>query len=161
MILRDPTRVGSTFRRAMKPTVMSMFSVCSYVCDEPHVVISVRSPHGDKVQLPDNPSRLGVLFLEFHDVTDNTENYADNFMEQYGFAVVPFSDGHACEIANFLSKHADAKAIVCNCEAGISRSSAIAAAIAKATEDDDEQYFKRYHPNTLVYRTLLGKLQRG
>jgi protein-tyrosine phosphatase len=45
--------------------------------------------------------------------------------------------------------------IVVQCEAGISRSAAIAAALANIYLGDDEPYFRTSMPNMLVYRTIL------
>lgn len=54
--------------------------------------------------------------------------------------------------------------IIVHCDAGYSRSPAIAAAIAKAFGMDDEEYFSggRYCPNRHVYRTMLNEFaERG
>lgn len=51
-----------------------------------------------------------------------------------------------------------------DCDAGYSRSPAVAAAIAKAFGVDDEEYFSggRYCPNRHVYRTTLNEFaERG
>jgi predicted protein tyrosine phosphatase len=43
-----------------------------------------------------------------------------------------------------------------HCDAGVSRSPAVAAALARVLKGDDAEYFAgRYRPNTRVYRMLL------
>jgi predicted protein tyrosine phosphatase len=69
-------------------------------------------------------------------------NWAPKFKP--GDAVVP-DFGHSAEFENFIV----------HCDAGHSRSPAVAAAISKAFGEDDSMYFKRYRPNMRVYRNLL------
>jgi hypothetical protein len=45
--------------------------------------------------------------------------------------------------------------IVAQCDAGISRSSATAAALSKIIRNDDSFYFKIYYPNKLIYSIIL------
>jgi protein-tyrosine phosphatase len=42
-----------------------------------------------------------------------------------------------------------------HCLAGVCRSPAVAAAISQIKYNDDSLYFDIYHPNTLVYNTML------
>ena len=48
--------------------------------------------------------------------------------------------------------------VICQCDAGISRSSGMAAAIAKAFNGEDNWLFEHYIPNRTVYRKVLEKL---
>jgi predicted protein tyrosine phosphatase len=63
----------------------------------------------------------------------------------------------AKDILKFVEIHKDKHLIVCQCDAGISRSSAVAAALSKIYFDDDTWVFndKQYRPNMHVYRTIL------
>ncbi|HVH42669.1 MAG TPA: hypothetical protein VM925_10005 [Labilithrix sp.] len=46
--------------------------------------------------------------------------------------------------------------IVIHCDAGISRSAAVAAALSRALRGDDTEFFTgKYKPNMRVYRLLL------
>lgn len=45
--------------------------------------------------------------------------------------------------------------IICQCEAGISRSAGVAGALSKVLNKDDSKIFEDYCPNMLVYRTVL------
>lgn len=53
--------------------------------------------------------------------------------------------------------------VIVHCDAGISRSSGIAAAILKAYTNDDSEIFDnpKYRPNMLCYRTTLNELMGG
>ena len=61
----------------------------------------------------------------------------------------------AKKIVKFVKKYLnDVELIVCQCEAGISRSAGIAAGLAKCIDGDDDYFFKRYLPNSLVYSMI-------
>lgn len=49
--------------------------------------------------------------------------------------------------------------IIVHCDAGISRSAGVAAALNKYFNGRDQFYFDNYCPNMHVYRTLLNVLQ--
>ena len=73
--------------------------------------------------------------------------------------MVLFDKGMAAEVAGFLASHPDVSSVVVNCEAGISRSSGMAGAIAKVkTRDDSKFYQGRYHPNKLVHALVTEAL---
>lgn len=70
--------------------------------------------------------------------------------------LVLFDRERAITIRDFVLAHRDrAERIVVHCDAGLSRSPAVAAAITKALGGDDAPWFKRYRPNALVYRKLV------
>lgn len=48
--------------------------------------------------------------------------------------------------------------IILHCDAGVSRSPGVAAALSKSLLGDDAEFFRRYRPNMRVYRTLLNRL---
>lgn len=144
--------------RHIKPSVMSQRAVESYKCDIPHINISIASPDGNEAALPNNLMRLDTLFLRFHDLTRPVDDLA-LFVHEYGVQPVYFDNKHAEEIKSFVSKHAEAEHIICNCEAGRSRSAAVAAALAKYLTGDDEYYFSQHHPNMLIFRELLRVLE--
>ena len=62
----------------------------------------------------------------------------------------------AREIIEFVRDNADEDTVVMvNCTAGVSRSAGVAAALTKLALRTDKDFFKRYSPNMLVYRTVL------
>ncbi len=68
-----------------------------------------------------------------------------------------FSAEQAAEIWSFVRAHRDdVERIVVHCDAGMSRSPAVAAALSRALTGDDSDFFGgRYRPNMRVYRLLL------
>ncbi len=119
--------------------------------DEKHILISIKSPSSRIVKLPDLKSRIATLFLEFHDLdgerfpkTQNNPKY------------VLFDNIHAEKILKFVDDNKNkVDLIICQCEAGISRSAGVAGALSKIFNNDDTFFFKRYLPNRYVYRTIL------
>ena len=131
-------------------------------CAEDKVVISISTP-GDK--LPEfheqNYSILDILFLSFYDIEDKNEILPAATEEQI------FNDNMATQIADFV-KFWDVKNnnvnIWVHCDAGISRSAGVAAALQKYFNDDDSRYFAndgKYFPNRLCYTKTLQKLHEA
>ena len=63
------------------------------------------------------------------------------------------------DIPQFIS---DGSYVIVHCDAGISRSSGVAAAILKAKTGDDSQIFNspKYRPNMRCYRIILDELMQ-
>lgn len=111
----------------------------------PAAVISI-STVGD--ELPDfKIEKLGieVLFLSFDDVEDDDKFYT------------PISDIDALNIKDFIEENKDVETLVVHCDAGVSRSAAVAAAVGKYLFNDDMFIFgrPRFCPNRTVYRKVL------
>ena len=68
-----------------------------------------------------------------------------------------FSREQAMEIWTFTEKHlSQIERVIVHCDASVSRSPAVAAALARVLNDDDTEFFGgRYRPNMRVYRFLL------
>jgi predicted protein tyrosine phosphatase len=114
--------------------------------DVPHVIVSVTSSEGDEANLPSSPHCRGVLRLVFPDLD----------VPLAGGPSGLFDIEHARAIWAFVELHRDdIERIVVHCDAGLSRSPAVAAAISKCLTGDDAEFFRRYHPNMRVYRILL------
>ncbi len=111
----------------------------------PYIVISVTDPSKPEAELAEGALRMGVLRLSFDDVE-----------EEQPFWRAP-RDEDAQSILAFVRSHLSmTDLIVCQCEAGISRSAGIAAALSKWLNGHDEEFFERYMPNRLIYR-LIGR----
>jgi len=112
--------------------------------DVPHVVISITTTADDQARLPSSERCVGVLRLAFADI------------ERPLAGAVLFGAEHARAICEFIGAHRRAiKRVVVHCDAGFSRSPAVAAALAKCLGEDDAEFFRRYQPNMHVYQTLL------
>ena len=78
--------------------------------------------------------------------------------------IILFSKNHAKKILDLVEREKyNIQHIICVCDAGISRSSATAAAISKILYNDDSFVFDspRYIPNTHIYNTILKTNFKG
>lgn len=131
----------------------------NYVLQVPHLIISIWSPGHELAHPKTNEHTLRILHLGFHDL---------DYMPEPGAAahdvlgrIQLFDENMARDVRKFVEFYPEAKTIVCQCEAGISRSAAIAAALSKHLNGHDDAFFRNYLPNALVYRVLLKELQNG
>ena len=132
--------------------------------DVPHVFISITTP-GDRkglAKLPESAMTLGVLRLSFHDLDLIADDVLKAMEEDEGEKYTLFGDSDADKIVEFITKHrGQLGAVIVHCDAGVSRSPAVAASIAKTFgKSDDSFFFKRYHPNRRVYRGVLDSYYR-
>ena len=119
-----------------------------------HVVISICCPHNDFPKLPENDKRLGLLQLKFVDL-----DKADD-AKQIGQEHLLMTEEQAKVILAFVDKYYNLiEAIICQCDAGVSRSAGVAAALSKILNGDDSWVFnsKEYIPNMYVYRMIINK----
>lgn len=129
--------------------VLSRREIENYRTNEKHIVFSITDPEEEKyVKLPDSPTRLGFIFMKFPDFDRELEGYPYNYLV--------FNRHMAQKIIKFFKIYKDKiTLVICQCEAGISRSAGIAGALAKSIGQDDSYFFKHYLPNMLVYRLIL------
>lgn len=124
-----------------------------WITSQPHAIVSITDPKSELLIFPgDLNVRRGVLRLQFYDVDVGHEK----FFKEYP----PMSDTQADEVWLFVDRMIRAKVeiLLIHCEAGISRSPAVAAAISKYLGREDCDWFKYYLPNRHVYRTMLGTM---
>lgn len=120
---------------------------------EPTLIISISSTD-DQIPLilksGENKMVAHVEFLMFDDI-DTSESIG---------GMKPMSKNDAARIAGTFAQYNDrVSQIIVHCDAGYSRSPAVAAALTKALGEDDSSYFGHgYCPNMHVYRLVLNKL---
>jgi predicted protein tyrosine phosphatase len=87
----------------------------------------------------------GVLRLSFPDAEVPSDLHVETSL---------FSREQAMEIWTFTEKHlSQIERVIVHCDASVSRSPAVAAALARVLNDDDTEFFGgRYRPNMHVYR---------
>jgi predicted protein tyrosine phosphatase len=131
----------------------------------PHVIISITDPDSKLPKFDPNENRIGILFLQFHDLEDispgMTLQDAVEYITEFGLGL--FSDKQAAQIVDFVEKIKDmAKGILVHCEAGVSRSAAVAAVIELMVNGSNERVFndRRYSPNQYVYARFLHAWQK-
>lgn len=135
----------------MNVQVMSLKDAVKYSYrphDSESAVVSIRTPwacyEGNNIY-PSNANKIkSVLRVWFDDIESGT-----NCMDA----------DHAKAIKQFIQNHLNRNIIV-QCDAGVSRSAGVAAALMKYYNDDDTPIFDnpKYCPNMLCYRTMLNVL---
>lgn len=144
-----------------------------------HILISIISPICTDVEFKLSEKCKGLLRLKFHDVDEkNIEIFNkehDDFIKEnpnalesvkkaHYLATVeyyePMTDEQADQVVEFVEKYKDVELIVVHCEAGISRSAGLAAALSKIMTGDDIRFFKKFLPNMLVYRKIINAYER-
>ena len=130
-----------------------------YKEDRPHILISVSDPKAPLPTIPENEKRLGFVRLQFYDLDYCNLKYKEKFQEYFEGVPDPvFNVRLATIVLDFYEQHrAKCEAVIVNCEAGISRSAAIAAALCKIEVGHDSPFFKKYIPNRRVYSLLLSE----
>ena len=116
---------------------------------EPTIVISISCPSDlvPRYLLYDINNMVDKIFVKFDDVECDFGSY------------VSMSDEDAKNIVDFVFKHKDVDNIVVHCDAGISRSAGVAAALSKIFNNDDFKYFSpytMYEPNMCCYNGILN-----
>lgn len=112
--------------------------------DKPTIIISITDVGSEPNRFNHNSGILNVLHLQFNDV-DIHEPFC-------------ITETDACKIVNFVSRYLNkAKQIVVHCEAGVSRSAGVCAALMKVINGSDFEIFDNPHfcPNMSCYRMVL------
>lgn len=107
-------------------------------------IISITDVGSSENQFGRNPHIKGILRLSFDDVDFGEDN------------CITKEDGR--RILNFVQEYVRrVEMIVVHCEAGISRSAGICAALMRIINGDDEEIFDnpKFCPNMSCYRTVL------
>lgn len=145
------------YRNLIHPIVLNIKDAEKFVKEqyrEPFWMISITSPSSRLADVSGNPFLKSLLRVSFY---DTNVSYTND-----GIEYNPISEEQAREIADFansLYKNDMAENLVIHCEAGISRSSGVAAAISKFYNHDDRFFFKNYVPNMRCYTLVLLELE--
>lgn len=147
----------------MELVVESRWTVGLFDADVPYIIISITENSEEFVKIPKRRNCKGILQLKFSDVG---EDIGQDIIEKYKLTL--FNENHAKQILNFVFENKDnVNMIVCQCDAGISRSSATAKALDKILNGNDvkteydfnlinsEFDISPFFPNQLVYHTLI------
>jgi len=125
---------------------------------EKSIMISIYSPGGCPLRIHEADREicniLQVLPLEFSDSEFNEKGLYDK----------PISKEQAQLIVDFVRTYKyQIDQIIVHCDAGVSRSAGVCAAIAKALDNDDIQFFNSnyYCPNMTCYRRVLNAFMEG
>lgn len=122
-------------------------------CNVKTAIISINTPGCPENTFCASENLVRVLPLFFHDI---------GVRDRTG---VPMGEGDAVKIAEFVEwcKDNEVEELWVHCDAGISRSSGVAAAILQYLTGDDSAIFDspRYYPNMVCYRLTLNALLNG
>ena len=135
----------------MEIKVFSEETIKKFRTDKKFAIISILSPNReiDLSCLCEQENFIGILNLRFYDLDEDTEIFP--------YSKYIFKPGDAQDTLDFVELINCGLDILCiHCEAGISRSAGIAAALSKIYTGNDNYFFKHYCPNRLVYRTILN-----
>ena len=115
----------------------------------PYIVISISDPGTPKPRIRTDGLCRAILRFRFHDAEP-----AGNFPTPPTIKLM--TSGEAREIWEAVQQHrGQIDTIVVHCEAGMSRSPAVAAAICRALGQDDLRFFREYQPNMHIYGLIL------
>lgn len=114
----------------------------------PYVVVSISDTENRRPRLKHPATFRGNLFVQFHDAEPVTGSSLPE-------GIVVIDQAHAKKIWTFVQRHRNhVGTIVVQCEQGMSRSPAVAAAICRWLGLDESRFFAEYQPNEFVYRML-------
>jgi predicted protein tyrosine phosphatase len=136
--------------------VLSRLNIHKFTYDKPYIIISITEPNDFFPQILDNYFLKGLLQIKFADSDKDVVLNNKTVLKT-------ITRDDAKIILKFVDKYKDVvDLIVCQCDGGIARSSAVAAALGKILINDDTFVFnnKKYRPNMLVYRTILNEYYR-
>ena len=149
----------------MEFAVLSRNEIKNFRTSKKHIVISVMDPKDSigPAKLFRNEKRLGKLLLQFHDLNNRHREIIKKSESFKAGDFIFFDQEMAKEIVGFVRKFwsRGIELIVCQCDAGISRSAGIAAVLAKCINGNDKYFFKHFIPNTLVYSLILEEWNKG
>jgi predicted protein tyrosine phosphatase len=126
-------------------------------CNVPHVWISIRNHHTTLANLPPCPFRKDSLFLEFDDIVPDGSK-EDVYLDWQGNPPKPMTDDQAKAVIAFVKKSLPDISLICvNCEAGQSRSAAVALVLSQLINGDDSGILGNpdYSPNNHVRDLIL------
>ncbi|MDQ4122971.1 MAG: hypothetical protein M3209_16155 [Acidobacteriota bacterium] len=134
--------------------VLSRVDIQSFTAEIPYLVISVTDPDKPEAEIAEAPFLYAVLRMKFHDVGKPARQFESDVISTA--CDVSMTEADARQILSFVGEHlAKIKLIVCHCEQGVSRSAAIAAALSRILQKEDEFFFNHYWVNRWVYNLLL------
>lgn len=123
--------------------VLNRIEAEEYDCPYAWGCISITTTEEDLADIP-KENRVAILRLVFADLTHPWGNY------------ILFDDEHAFDILDFVTMHWNRMGtLMVHCDAGISRSSAVAAAISRLKFGEEGEFVDPpFDPNPRVYRIL-------
>jgi len=140
----------------MKLLVLGRIDIGKLELQIPYAVHSITDPERPQAAIPPRPLLRSILRLSFHDKGKRAEIPGLESISVMDREEVIMTEQDASKVIGFVRENLDnVQMIVCQCEAGMSRSAAIAAAISRILHGEDEFFFEHYWPNRWVYRKIM------
>ena len=132
----------------MRFIVLSRPEAEKYKPEVSAIIISITDPEQPQAALRNILEYKDCLRLQFHDL--------DHPIEGYKYLKM-FHKTDAEQIIAFVDKYKDGvELVVVHCEAGVSRSAGVAAALSVIYNNTCEEFYSsRYYPNALVKSVIL------
>ena len=150
--------------KPMHLLVLNRDSIKTYATPKKHALIQIYCHDDYPEPLNDLDTRIDTLKVSFDDWNAEQKLEIERDFQHSAQAkkFIYFSEEHAKQIIDFIKKYIDnIELIIVQCDAGISRSAGVAAALSKCLNGDDEYFFKRYLPNSLVYSTIMKEWNKN
>jgi hypothetical protein len=148
------------FRVMSRADIESDFYLTVKESSMPHIILSTTSETIRKgsVVVKENPHCKGIIRFTFDDLDTRHLEIVKQKQGLCKYQYKLFTVDNAKEILTFVNEHInEIEAIITHCDAGISRSAAMAASLSKIITNMDDFFFKNYIPNMLVYTTILNE----
>ncbi len=115
----------------------------------PYIVVSIYTPTRSQPAIPCRVGLKAVFYTSFHDAEPGDDDF------QLPKDIVLMTREQAGAIWEFVKRHqSQVGSIVCHCEQGISRSPAVAIALAEAFASDTKKIKAASNPNQYVYQLM-------
>ena len=114
------------------------------------LIISITDVGSENAKFANNPNIISILRLKFDDVDYDEPNVMSRFQ--------------AAKVVEFVNNFIDCvEEIIVHCEAGVSRSAGVCAALMLIVNGDDTEIFSkaRFYPNRVCYRYVLDAFYGG
>jgi predicted protein tyrosine phosphatase len=114
-----------------------------------YIVVSISDPRRRRPRIRKSAGFRDALFLKFHDAVPDNDDLLPSP------AIVLMTEKQAKHIWKFVLGHQyEADTVVIQCEQGMSRSPAIAAALCKTLGADTSRFFREYQPNEYIFELM-------
>lgn len=140
--------------------VLSQYEMQTFTAEKPYAVISISDPVENEAGyshfrpiIPESPKLLGILSLNFHDLTQQ--------LGKGGYTL--FTPEMAEKVIKFVVNHLpNMHLLVIHCGFGKSRSPAVATAISEWLHGNPGSFVlgKRYLPNPFVLELMRNELKK-
>lgn len=129
---------------------LSREEIKQFTSELPYLIISVTDPNNSDAEIAESPNLLDIIRLKFDDIGKPNK---------FQFEKTPdilMSEAQAKQVLEFVKKYlSEVKLIVCQCEQGMSRSPAMAGALSRILQNEDEYFLQNYWANRWVYDLLI------